>query len=110
MTLEPSLDMYVLDTLANDIEDADSVLRMLNSDTDLGWRKEWGREFTMVDVVSAMSRLIRGDFVRVLALDEDSKNFRELGRRVLPSGSYSDVYYAMTERGRLLHSNWDPDT
>ena len=32
-----SPDLYVLDALANDIEDLESIARTLNSDTALGW-------------------------------------------------------------------------
>lgn len=101
-------DMYVLDTLANDVEDMDSILRMLNSDTDLGWRKEWGRDFKRDDVVAALSRLIRHDFVNVLIPDEQSKSIREIARRAMPPGSYDEAYFGITERGRLAHSNWNP--
>lgn len=50
---EPRPDMYILDTLANDVEDLESILRMLNSDTAIGWHKQWGRRFTRDEVVPA---------------------------------------------------------
>jgi hypothetical protein len=100
-------DMYVLDTLANDVEDMESILRMLNSDTNLGWRREWGRDFTKEDVVAALSRLIHQDFVQVFALDGEGKMIQEIGRRIMPAGTYADAYFGITQRGRLVHSNWD---
>jgi hypothetical protein len=103
-------DMYVLDTLANDVEDLESILRMLNSDTDLGWRDEWGRSFTRSDVVAGLSRLIRQEFVQVFVRDEAAKTIQQSARRALPPSNYDDVYFGMTERGRIVHSNWDPET
>ena len=110
MTTASMPDMYVLDALANDVEDIESILRMLNSETDLGWRAEWGREFNRLDVVSALSRLIRQDFVRVFIHDEEGKALREIANALLPPANYDDAYFGMTERGRVMHSNWDPPT
>jgi hypothetical protein len=101
-------DLYVLDALSNDIEDLESVLRMLNSDTALGWAKEWGRTFTRAEIVEAVSRLIKRDLVRVLVYGSDGKSLTELSPEVLPPGDYGDVYFSLTERGRLVHSSWDP--
>jgi hypothetical protein len=106
---ERSPDLYVLDALANDIEDLESILRMLNSDTVLGWTQEWGRSFTRGDVVEGLSRLIKRDLVEVLVFSNDGKSLMELGRGTLPPGDYDDVYFALTEKGRFVHSNWDSD-
>jgi hypothetical protein len=103
-------DMYVLDALANDVEDLESILRMLNSDTDLGWHEEWGRSFTRADVVAALSRLIRQDFVQVFVWEEETKGVKKIARRAIPPASYDNVYFGMTKRGRIVHSNWDPET
>jgi hypothetical protein len=103
-----SLDLYVLDALANDFEDLEGVLRMLNSDTSLGWKWAWGRDFEREEVVSALSRLVSKDAVRVLVLSDDGKHLTDWPRGALPPASYGDVYFAMTERGRVIHSTWDP--
>jgi hypothetical protein len=101
-------DLYVLDALANDIEDLENILRMLNSDTPLGWTKEWGRAFRRDEVVEALSRLVQKEWVRVLVHASDGKSLSELSVGTLPPGDYDDVYYSLTERGRLVHSNWNP--
>jgi hypothetical protein len=109
MTGSTRPDKYVLDTLANDVEDLESILRMLKSETDLGWRKEWGHPFTRLDVVSALSRLVRDDFVQVFALGSASSAAMPLPRGAMPPGDYDDVYFGLTERGRIAHSNWEPE-
>lgn len=101
-------DPYVLDALANDIEDLDSILRMLNSDTSLGWAAEWGRPFQRGELVEALSRLADKDYVQVLVLAPDGKSLESLSPTALPPGSYQDAYFALTARGRLVHRNWDP--
>ncbi len=101
-------DPYVLDALANDIEDLESILRMLNSDTDLGWAKEWGRAFSRGEIVEALSRLIKRELVCVLVHARDGKSLTSLAPGTLPPGDYEHVYFSLTERGRLVHTNWHP--
>jgi len=101
-------DLYVLDSLANDIEDLEGILRMLNSDTALGWRAEWGREFEREEIVQALTRLTRADLVRTLVLAGDGKSLQELPARALPPESYDSAYFCLTERGRMKHTSWDP--
>ncbi len=101
--------MYVLDSLANDIEDLDSILRMLNRDSALGWQQDWGREFIREEIVQALSRLIREDLVQVFVLAPGGKSLEEWPAKSLPPGDYGDVYFGLTSRGRLVHANWHPD-
>ncbi len=101
-----SPDPYVLDTLADDVENLESILRMLNSDTELGWVREWGRQFTREDVISALSRLVRDDHVFVVA--RDGGEMQQLSPRALPPESYGDAYFGITDRGRLIHADWEP--
>lgn len=100
--------MFVLDALANDIEDLESILRMLNSDTSLGWSMEWGRPFERAEVVEALSRLVAKDYVQVLVFAGDGKSLDALPAKVLPPGNYETAYFALTEHGRFVHRNWDP--
>lgn len=104
-----SPDLYVLDSLANDIENLESILRMLNSNTSLGWAAEWGCPFQRGELVEALSRLVAKNYVQVLVLASDSKSLESLSSTALPPGSYQDAYFALTDRGRLVHRNWDPD-
>jgi hypothetical protein len=102
-----SADMFVLDALVNDIEDVESVLRMLNSDTALGWSDEWGRPFQRGEVVATLTRLIAKNYVDVLVLASDGKSLESLPSKSLPPSSYEEVYFAITDRGRTIHRNWD---
>lgn len=105
---EPLPDMYVLDSLANDVEDLESILRILNSDTSIGWHKQWGRQFDRAEIVQSLTRLIKADSVRVSVLTPDGKWLQELALRELPAGSFDDAWFALTPHGRIVHTNWQP--
>ncbi len=101
-------DNYVLDALANDVEDLETVLRSLNSDTVLTWRQVWGREFDREEVIEALARLIRQDLVQAYELDNNGTSLIELPARTLPSGDFWNFWFGLTPRGRLVHQNWEP--
>lgn len=100
-------DMYVLDALANDIEDLEAILRMLNSDTVLGWHKEWGRKFRREEIVEALCRLVVDDLVLAYVTLE-KPGLVTLPARTLPDGDFDDASFGLTEKGRLVHANWEP--
>lgn len=102
-------DMYVLDSLANDVENLDDILRILNSDTAVGWHKHWGRHFKREEVVQSLSRLIQAESVLVSVLTPDGKWLQELPSGALPSASFDDAWFGITPRGRLIHTNWEPE-
>ena len=103
-----SLELYVLDLLADDIEDLERILRILNSDTEIGGKKEWRRRFQREEIVAALSRLVLKGELRVLVLSDDGRYLTDWPRGALPPASYGDVYFATTERGRILHASWEP--
>lgn len=100
-------DMYVLDSLANDVEDLEGILRILNSDTAIGWHRRWGRYFTRAEIVQSLVRLIASDRVRVSVLTPDGKWLEELPAKDLP-GAFSEAWFALTPRGRMVHTAWEP--
>jgi hypothetical protein len=101
-------DLYVLDALANDIESLEDVLRMLNSDTVLGWHRTWGRPFQRAEIVESLARLIKEESVRAHVLTPDGKGLDPLPPRTLPSATFDDVWFEMTPHGRMRHANWEP--
>jgi len=44
-------DLYVMDSLADDTEDLEGILRMLNRDMVLGWHEEWGRSSNVLKLL-----------------------------------------------------------
>src|SRR5881394_2177371 len=101
-------DMYVLDALASDLESLNDLLRMLNSDTELGWHREWGKPFDRTEIVQALLRLVHDDLVRVYLPDAAGTGLLEQASRTAPPSDFSDAWFGLTERGRLVHTNWEP--
>jgi hypothetical protein len=104
-----AVDLYVLDVVADDIEDLDGIMRTLNSDSEIGWHRVRGRYFTRAEIVQSLSRLIREDLVIVALLAPNGTTLADTSPRQLPPGSYDDAWFAMTTRGRVRHSNWHPE-
>jgi hypothetical protein len=102
------IDHFVLDALANDMEAIEDILRMLNSDTELGWRDKHPAPFTREEVLPVLARLIGEDLVEACVPDGTEPGLRDAGPRVLPDGSWDEVWFRMTPRGRIVHSTWDP--
>jgi hypothetical protein len=44
-------DLYVMDSLADDTEDLEGILRMLNRDMVLGCHEEWGRSSNVLKLL-----------------------------------------------------------
>lgn len=104
---QKKLDLYVLDALANDVEDLESILRMLNH-SEIGWSEEWGHQFTSSEVVQALARLIRDSAVRAYVLDTNGKALEPLEVSALPA-TFEGVWFGLTGRGRMRHGNWQTD-
>lgn len=98
-------DHYVLDTLANDLESIEDILRMLNSTTELGWADEWGRPFNRSDIVASLARLVRGGFIRSYSTVGDAAQLSSLPEGVLPA-NLGEAYFGMTDSGRVAHTIW----
>ena len=101
-------DMYVLDALASDLESLDDIIRMLNSESDLGWRREWGADFRRPEIVQALVRLLRSGLVRCYLWDETVRGLVQCSPRALPPGDFDAAWYGITDQGRLVHGNWAP--
>lgn len=95
-----------MDAMANDIESVDDLVRILNSESELGWTDVWGRRFTFDEVVSALARLIQQGLVEAYAEDEHQANLVLVPlASVQPEGE--GVYFGLSEKGRSAHASWD---
>ena len=100
-----NMDFFVLDTLANDIEGLSDILRLINH-SDIGWTAYLGRGFEVNEVVPALLRLIRHGDVEACAFDERERALVGTGEGVVPAVPMEDLWYRMTERGRVRHGTW----
>ncbi len=98
-------DVYILDVLADDIENFESIMRRLNHD-DAGWMVEWGRAFDPAEVAAALQRLVDTAHVHVLRFDEERRELVEYsaGERLLVSDD--GIWFELTQHGRQRHEQW----
>ena len=108
MRREPIPDLYVLDAIADDAKDLETILQALNGESVLGWHRRWGKLFTRDEIVISLARMIKEDYVRAALLTPDAKWLEELDERSLPSGDFSEAWFAIRPRGRMVHASWDP--
>ena len=109
MSREP-IDFVVLDALANDLEDIEHILHLVNHDT-VGWRElNGGRHYTREQIIPSLLRLVRDDLVEACSYSESERGLVGIGRAVLPTGALDDFWFVMTPRGRVVHSSWEPET
>jgi len=102
-----SMDLFVLDTLADDIEALEDILRSINH-PDIGWQTQHGGPIGRPDVHQALLRLVQEGFVEVSVFDPGTKALVAVGENRWPTNAdLSDLWFRITERGRLLHSNWE---
>jgi hypothetical protein len=102
------IDFVALDALANDLENLDGILRILNSASELGWRDQHPAEFTRDEVVPALYRAIRDGTVEACVYSDSERALVGVGEGVVPSGPFDDVWFRLTRRGRLVLSAWKP--
>lgn len=107
MTEQQQIRFFVLDSLANDIESLQDVLRILNSPTELGWRDQHPNEFLTEEVVPAMFECIRSGDVEACVLDEDGQ-LVDAGEGVIPAGAIESVWFRLTQQGRAALNAWTP--
>ena len=106
MVREP-LDYFVLDTLANDLESLEDVLRLLNS-PEMGWRHAHPAPFTRDEVIPALIRRILDGDVEACPLGDSEPALESLGPGVLPLDTrWDETWFKLTGQGRLAHGNWD---
>jgi hypothetical protein len=101
------IDYLVLDALANDLEDIEHILEILNSDTQFGWRDYHPEPFTREEMVPALVRAIHDGCVEACIFSEEDGALIGAGERVVPAVPLEDVWFRLTSRGRTVLENWN---
>lgn len=105
------LGMFVLDVLRYDIEQLDSIVKLLNDDSCVGWRMFWPRDFTAADVMDALPGLIAEKRVDVFELSNDGGELVPVDMsRLNLKGKAASYWFLLTERGRAAWDAWEPPT
>ena len=101
------IDLFVLDAVADDLESLEDIVRMTNSPV-RGWQHLFGGPIPRSDLELAVLRVVREDLVEAYALHASGKELVGIGRGVLPTGDLDDYWFRLTERGKMVHSAWEP--
>ncbi len=105
---EPQIDYFVLDALANDLEDIEHVLNLLNSPTEFGWRDQHSEPFSREEVIPALLRGIRKGNIEACVYSEEKRALIGAGEGVIPTVPLDDVWFRLSARGRVVLNSWDP--
>jgi hypothetical protein len=97
-----------LDALANDLEDLEGILRILNSPSELGWRDQHPAEFTRDEVVPALLRAIGDGTVEACVYSDSERALVGVGENVVPNGPFDHMWFRLTRRGRMVLDAWKP--
>ncbi|HUG39509.1 MAG TPA: hypothetical protein VMM12_03435 [Longimicrobiales bacterium] len=104
----PLVDYVVLDALANDLESLEDILRILNSDTELGWRDIHPDAFGRDEVVTAILRGIQDGNISPCEYSEAKGALVDREGNTLPADvPIDDLWFRLTPRGRTILNNWD---
>lgn len=103
------LRMFILDVLRHDdIENLDSILKLLNNPGCIGWRVFWPDDFVAAEVLPQLC---------VLAAEGKVQALRETGRgdefEPIAAGQIvadERIWFSLTDVGREAWDAWDPPT
>ena len=103
------LRMFILDVLRYDIEPLESILKLLNNDSCVGWRQFWPRDFTGAEIVPALKELIEKGYVDVYEMSADERELvpTDMARLSLED-SAGNYWYLLTDLGRRVWNEWQP--
>ena len=106
------LDMCVLDTVADDWEEFEHILELLNQDDDgvriPGWWIVRGQRFTEAEVTVALIRMVKRGWIRVAVDHASQAILTDIPEGTLPP-RMADGWYYMSAKGRMVHSTWETE-
>ena len=107
-SMSRQLRMFILDVLQHDVaERVDSILRLLNNDSCIGWREFWLRDFNEQEVISALSELVKSGLVTVFREDTDRAELVPTNLREMPN-DVALYWYGRSAAGIEAWDSWEP--
>ena len=99
---DPNLGMFVLDAMADDIEDLASIMRYLRE-----WRAWWPHNFTEQEVLSTLASLLEEELVEAYDAQPGIEGLQHVALAVTDDASLRRYWFRPTAKGRLLWEKWD---
>lgn len=103
-----NLELFIIDVMIHDdIENLLSIVDLLNSDSEFGWRDKWCRDFTKSEVYEALCELEGKDLI-YRKIESNGKLVNE------NNNSRAQIYknedwFGLTSQARLIHGKWVMD-
>ena len=102
------LEMFVLDVLQHDVaEQLPSIVRMLNNDGCIGWRKFWPHDFKSEEVTWVLRKLFVDGLIRVLREDQSTSELIACDPPDWES-SLEPHWFGTTALGKRAWNDWEP--
>jgi hypothetical protein len=101
------LQMFILDVLKYDIENVESILKLLNDRDGIGWRFAWPHDFDKQEVVCGLQNLLRMELIQALTFDDSDEALIEAKDKGAGLPENPEAYwFALTEIGRHALASW----
>jgi len=94
------ISIFILDSMADDIEDFASVMRGIEA-----WRSSWPYNITEVETLAAIKDLISGGYINVY--DELEGKLIATNQPLLNEIHLRKYWYSPTEKGREMWRRWN---
>ena len=103
------LSMFVLDVLRYDIEQVDSIVRLLNDDGCIGWRHLWPMDFTTKDIQPKLKELVQKRLVDVYKRNHGNSELVPVEFDSIDvDTNLNEYWYRLTDAGREVWDRWKP--
>ena len=98
--------MYVLNSLADDLESIETIHSLLNKDGKDGFKDEWGGVIQRIDIFHAIKMLIDEKLITVFLPSGPNGELVPLESSGWDMSGVDEAWFGMTDRGRLKHIKW----
>jgi len=105
---EDDLPMFVIDVLKYDWESLDTMLDLINSESNFGWKVFWPQDFTRDEVERTIRHLLTNDLLTTRKGNHENRE-REPFEVINPeTQDFTDLWFAPNEAGWRAWITWDP--
>ncbi len=103
------LSMFVLDVLRYDIEQIDSIIKLLNDDGCIGWRHRRAFDFTVQEVATELKKLVQEKLVETYGRSSDNSELLPVDcDNIDVDAKVNEYWYLITNLGRETWNDWEP--
>ena len=100
--------MFIIDVIRYDeCENLESILNMINDDTNIGWRNFWPHDFTEEEIKDGLRTLLNCLLIRPIRYDGSINALTDWSEAV-DFAEINDFWFRITELGWKKWEQWEP--